>query len=68
MNNDLLSFLGGFQRPISYTTGLLGNIAQQLLQRKLHPTMEIGRNRVEVPAGGASGFTDAFGNFHWGVG
>lgn len=65
--NDLLSVLGGFQRPVNFTTGLLGSLAQQFAQQKLHPTVELGANRVRVPMGGATGYYDAFGNFHFGV-
>lgn len=65
---DLLSFLGGFQAPVNNTTSLLGELAQRLIQQKLHPVTEIGKNRVQVPLGGASGYTDALGNFHFGIG
>jgi hypothetical protein len=66
MPPDVLSFLGGFQRPVSYTTGLLGDLAQKLIQQKLHPVTEMGMNRVQVPKGGATGYYDAMGNFHFG--
>ena len=63
---DLLSFLGGFQAPVNNTTSLLGDLAQKLIQQKLNPMQTMGRNRVQVPRGGAVGYYDAFGNFHFG--
>ena len=64
---DLLSFLGGFQQPVNLTGDLLRGIASQFAQQKLHPTQEMGANRMVVPKGGAIGYYDAFGNFHMGM-
>lgn len=71
---DLLSFLGGFAQPTNQLSGLLGNLAQQLVNQhgasiaqKDKPAFEtMGRNRIQVPTGGSTGYFDAFGNFHFG--
>lgn len=63
---DLLSFLGGYQQPVNTTGSLLQRLAQQFAQQKLHPTQEMGSNRLVVPKGGAVGYYDPFGKFHMG--
>lgn len=70
MNNFTPGINPQFQQtqiaPPSNSGALLGML-QQLVQRKLGPTT-LGANGVHVAPGQSyDGYTDAFGNFHFGA-